>query len=201
MTDLKPSLSLCNQLTILRALASLVFIPIVMMDDQLARLLALLIFTLAAFSDYYDGRMARLLNAKSDFGVIADPIADKMLTGICLVAQSLIRPELVPLWMTLIILVRETAITSFRLHALRTGRVLGADRWGKWKTGLQMTVIPYALLVTALLSGDRGRVWAKRLAASGWDAWVFGFGWWLALLTTLLTVYSGAQYWWKNRRA
>lgn len=190
-----------NQLTILRALAAIVYVPVVMIDDQLARLLALLLFTLAGFSDYYDGHMARLRKEQSDFGVLADPLADKLLTGVCFVSLSWLQPRLVPWWMTIVILIREIGITIWRLAELRQGRVLAPDRWGKWKTGLQMTAIPCALLATALFSGEQGREWQAWFEPTVAGRIVFGFCWGLTFITTLLTVTSGGLYLWRNRGA
>ena len=187
-------MTLSNYLTLLRGTASLIFIPIVAIDDQLARLFALLIFTLAAFSDYYDGRLARLRNEKTTFGVIADPIADKFLTVICFVSLSLLRPEMVPFWMTVLIIVRELLITSWRFYALSRGRVLAPNRWGKWKTGLQMTAIPYALLVTALFSGDAGRELEDAIRPLGFDTVLFGIGWMLSFIAVFITIFSGFNY-------
>lgn len=183
-----------NKMTILRAVASVAFVPIVLVDEPFHRVFALLIFVIAAFTDYYDGRLARLNREKTSFGVIADPIADKFLTAVGLAAVSWLLPAILPWWMTWTILVREVVVTAWRFHALARGRVLAADRWGKWKTGLQMTVIPYGLVFATIFTGEHGKVWEAMVRESIAGTIIFGLGYTLALLTTLLTVFSGVQF-------
>ncbi|MBL4889225.1 MAG: CDP-alcohol phosphatidyltransferase family protein [Candidatus Lindowbacteria bacterium] len=187
-------MTISNRLTISRAIAAIVFIPVFRVDDPLARCFALLLFTLAAISDYYDGKFARDSNQTTRFGVMADPIADKLLVGVCLVSISLLRPELIPMWMTVIILIREVVITIYRFSALAKGRALAAERLGKWKTGLQLGVIPCALIVITIFTGEEGQAWERLMTGHGIAQYMIGFVWWLALLTTFLTVYSGATF-------
>lgn len=183
-----------NKMTILRAVASVAFVPIVLVDEPFHRVFALLIFVIAAFTDYYDGRLARLNGEKTSFGVIADPIADKFLTAVGLAAVSWLLPSILPWWMTWTIIAREVIVTVLRFHALVRGRVLAADRWGKWKTGLQMTVIPYGLVFATIFTGENGKVWEAMVRESIAGTVVFGLGYTLALLTTLLTLFSGVQF-------
>lgn len=183
-----------NKMTVLRGIASVAFVPIVLVDDQLYRVFALLIFTVAAFTDYYDGKLARLRKEKTIFGVIADPIADKFLTAVGFVAVSWLQPDIVPWWMTFVIIIREIVVTILRFQALAVGRVLAADRWGKWKTGLQMTVIPYGLVFASLFSGDVGRGWELIVRATVFGQGIYVLGYALAFVTTLLTIWSGLNF-------
>ncbi len=187
-------MTVSNQLTLLRACSSIVLIPILAIDDQLARLFGLLIFAMAAFSDYYDGRLARMTGQTTRFGIIADPIADKLLTIVAFVALTILQPSFMPLWMTVLIVIREFLITVYRLAALVGGRVLAADRWGKWKTGFQITAIVCALLATALFSGEVGRSWEAAMKESGCYIAVLAPVYGLSLIATLLTVISGIHY-------
>ncbi len=188
------TMTLSNKMTILRAIASVAFVPIVMVDEPFHRVFALLIFVIAAFTDYYDGRLARIRGEKTSFGVIADPLADKFLTGVGLVAVSWLQPAIVPWWMTWTIMGREVIVTVLRFHALGSGRVLAADRWGKWKTGLQMTVIPYGLVFATIFTGENGRAWQELARSSLVGTGIYGLGYGLALLTTLLTLFSGVHF-------
>ncbi len=192
MTPAKMTFS--NKMTILRGIASIAFIPMIIQDDQLIRVFALLIFTVAAFTDYYDGRLARINKEKTNFGVIADPVADKILTSVGLVSVSLLQPDIVPVWMTVIIIIREVAITSWRFAMLAKGRVLAADRLGKWKTGFQMTVIPYALVFASIFSGDIGREWELAIRSTVYGDIIYGVGYSLAWITLILTLVSGMAY-------
>lgn len=190
-----------NRLTILRGIAALAFVPIIAIDSPFARVFAILIYTLAAITDYYDGRLARLAKEKTDFGVIADPIADKLLVAVCLIAISLIDGRLVPMWMTVVILAREIGITAYRFKALSAGRVLAAEKLGKWKTGLQMTLIPCALVVITVFTGPDGRGWEELLARRGWLGAIIAPVYWLSVLTTILTIYSGISFLVKNMKS
>ncbi|RMH59699.1 MAG: CDP-diacylglycerol--glycerol-3-phosphate 3-phosphatidyltransferase [Candidatus Hydrogenedentota bacterium] len=183
-----------NVATVLRAVAALLLIPLLAVNDPYVRLIGLFTFGVAALSDFFDGRMARRRNEQTSFGVIADPIADKALTGIGFLAVSLIEPRLLPLPLTLLILVREFGITAYRLVQVRNGRVIAADRWGKWKTGLQMTTIPVDLLIIAVLSGPRGAIWREAMAGTWRETIVFGSGLVLGISATILTVVSGIQF-------
>lgn len=183
-----------NKMTIVRAIASIVMIPLLTVDSQGYRVFALLIFTLAAFTDYYDGRLARINRERTNFGVIADPIADKFLTIVGLTAVSMIEPAIVPLWMTIVIAAREVLITAYRLLAVGAGRFIAADRWGKWKTGLQMTVIPYGLVFGAIYSGDDGRAWEALIRPTPVGRAIDMIGYGLAFFTTALTLFSGLQF-------
>jgi CDP-diacylglycerol--glycerol-3-phosphate 3-phosphatidyltransferase len=192
-----------NKLTILRGVSAILFIPVVTKDDQLIRLFALVFFGIAAISDYYDGRLARLQNEKTDFGVIADPIADKLLTLVGFFSLSFLQPGLVPFWMSWLIAIREVLVTAWRLVALRKGRVIAADAWGKWKTGIQMTAIPYGLLVAAIFSEDRGRAWQEAVRGEWYGILFSGVAILLAWAATILTVVSGILYAraeWRARR-
>lgn len=190
----KNGMTFSNKMTILRAVASVAFVPIVVVDEPFHRVFALLIFVIAAFTDYYDGRLARLNGEKTSFGVIADPIADKFLTAVGLSAVSWLLPEILPWWMTWTIIAREVTVTALRFHALGSGRVLAADRWGKWKTGLQMTVIPYGLVFATVFTGEHGKAWEAMVRASMAGPIIFGLGYALALVTTILTLGSGIQF-------
>lgn len=98
-----------------------------------------ILFGIASITDYFDGKIARKRNLITDFGKFADPLADKILVIsvlVCFVAMKLCDPILV-----IIVLFREFAITSIRLVAASSGRVIAANIWGKVKTVTQMVAI------------------------------------------------------------
>jgi CDP-diacylglycerol--glycerol-3-phosphate 3-phosphatidyltransferase len=107
------------------------------------RLIATLVFSIAAVTDNIDGRLARKLGLVTDFGKIADPIADKALTGAALVGLSILGD--LPWWVTVVIAVRELGITLLRFVVIRYG-VIAASRGGKWKTLTQIVAIGLFLL-------------------------------------------------------
>jgi CDP-diacylglycerol--glycerol-3-phosphate 3-phosphatidyltransferase len=102
------------------------------------RLLAAGVFVLATATDSIDGDIARARGLVTDFGTVSDPIADKALMGMALVGLSII--GLLPWWVTVVVLVREVAITALRFVVIRHG-VMPASRGGKVKTALQAVAI------------------------------------------------------------
>jgi CDP-diacylglycerol--glycerol-3-phosphate 3-phosphatidyltransferase len=107
-------------------------------DSHWMRWAALAVFAIAALTDRYDGYLARERGLETWVGAVADPIADKALTGFALVGLSILGE--VPWWMTIIILVREWGITLLRFWVIRYG-VISASPGGKLKTVLQMVAL------------------------------------------------------------
>src|SRR4051795_6973265 len=140
------------------------------MDDG-RRVRAALFFTGAIITDRYDGMIARRTNQVTEFGKLADPIADKALTGTALLGLSIL--GLLPWWVTLVILVREVGVTLLRFWVIRHG-VIAASRGGKAKTVLQAVAIGlYILPLTGFLASAR---------------------WWVMGAALVLTVITGLDY-------
>ncbi len=130
-----------NALTMLRIALVPVFSWFAVQDTVVAGFLAMVVFLLASLTDAWDGKLARRRNEITDFGKIADPIADKALTGAAFVILSM--QGHLPWWVTALVLVREWGITIWRLRILH--RVVhAAGRGGKVKTTLQITGIALA---------------------------------------------------------
>ena len=110
-------------------------------------------FGVASVTDLLDGRLARSRGLITDFGKIADPIADKALTGSALVTLSVLGE--LPWWVTAVILVREIAVTALRFWVIRRG-VIAASRGGKLKTLLQVIAIALYVLPGPLGGGAGG---------------------------------------------
>ncbi len=141
-----PVLNVANVLTVSR----LVLVPVFVMalftgggHDTTWRLIAGLVFAVAAITDHIDGNLARSRGLITDFGKIADPIADKALIGAALVALSILGD--LPWWITIVIAVRELGVTALRFVVIRYG-VIAASRGGKAKTLLQIVAIGLYLL-------------------------------------------------------
>ena len=109
-------------------------------------------YAVGCITDFLDGKIARKRNLVTVFGKLADPVADKMLTTAALLA--LMQLGLCNIWIVMIVLVREFAVTSFRLVASAQGVVIPANIWGKCKTASQM-VFTILLLLCAHL-GEAG---------------------------------------------
>jgi CDP-diacylglycerol--glycerol-3-phosphate 3-phosphatidyltransferase len=106
------------------------------------RIAASLTFVLASVTDFVDGWIARRYELVTSFGKIADPIADKVLTGTALVLLSAYGR--LPWWVTVVVLVRELGVTALRFWVIRFG-VIAASRGGKVKTALQILAIAWYL--------------------------------------------------------
>jgi CDP-diacylglycerol---glycerol-3-phosphate 3-phosphatidyltransferase len=134
-----------NLLTVVRIVLVPVFVVLVVVSDMTAdgwRMVACLTFCVASATDFVDGWIARRFQLVTSFGKVADPIADKALTGTALVLLSAY--ELVPWWVTLLILVREWGVTALRFWVIRLG-IIPASRGGKVKTALQTAAIAWYL--------------------------------------------------------
>lgn len=146
-----PIVNLANALTTIRLLLVPVFLVVLFVDggeDPVARWIAGAIFAAAAITDRYDGRIARQRGQVTDFGKIADPIADKALIGAALIGLSIL--DEIYWWITILILVREIGITLLRLAVLRHG-VIAASPGGKLKTLVQIVAVGLYVLPLMLL--------------------------------------------------
>ncbi|WP_309130899.1 CDP-diacylglycerol--glycerol-3-phosphate 3-phosphatidyltransferase [Brevibacterium sp.] len=142
--------NIANALTVLRILLVPVFLILLLQDggeDLTARWWALAVFLLAMLTDKIDGDLARKYNLITDFGKIADPIADKSLMAAALIGLAMIAE--LPWWVPVVILVRELGITVLRFFMIRTA-VMPASRGGKIKTVLQTVAIGLFLLLFPL---------------------------------------------------
>jgi CDP-diacylglycerol--glycerol-3-phosphate 3-phosphatidyltransferase len=145
---------------------------------------------LAGVTDFFDGYIARKYNLITDFGKLMDPLSDKVHTISSFVVLT--ANDIVPIWVTCIILTREFAVTGLRTMAAKDGVVIAAKNIGKVKTVIQMLILAFG-----------GCFWVKWLELDNTIGgttpamyWIWkGLLWSIALLT----VYSGAEYFWKGR--
>jgi CDP-diacylglycerol--glycerol-3-phosphate 3-phosphatidyltransferase len=132
-----------NVLTVIRIVLVPAFVLCLAAGTTGWRLAAFVLFWVASATDFLDGRLARQRGLVTDFGKIADPIADKALTGAALITLSAMHE--LSWWVTAVILVREVGITVLRFAVIRRG-VIAASRGGKLKTLLQMIAISLYIL-------------------------------------------------------
>jgi CDP-diacylglycerol---glycerol-3-phosphate 3-phosphatidyltransferase len=138
--------NLANVLTLLR----LVLVPVFLLalfagngHETVSRIAAFVVFTVAVITDRLDGSLARNYGMVTEFGTLADPIADKTLVGAALIGLSMLGD--LPWWVTVVILSREVGITVLRFVVLRHG-VIPASRGGKLKTLVQAVAIGLFIL-------------------------------------------------------
>jgi CDP-diacylglycerol---glycerol-3-phosphate 3-phosphatidyltransferase len=144
----KPGLlNVANALTVVRIFLVPVFVLCLLAGGTGWRLAALAAFCVASLTDFLDGRLARSRGLVTDFGKIADPIADKALTGAALISLSALGE--LPGWVTALILVREIGVTALRFAVIRRG-VIAASPGGKLKTLLQIIAICLYVLPASL---------------------------------------------------
>lgn len=156
-----------NALTLLRLVLVPVFLGVLLHAEGSRpgwRVAAWAVFALATLTDRVDGAVARGFGLVTDFGKVADPIADKALTGSALVALSLLGE--LPWAVTVVIVTREVGITALRFWVLRHG-VIAASRGGKLKTALQgLAVSLYLLPLTGWLGATRAVLMAVAVAVT-----------------------------------
>ncbi len=144
--DNVPIVNIANILTVFRIVLVPVFLAALFVDgghNSWWRVAAWAVFAIAAITDRYDGRIARQRGLITDFGKMADPIADKALIGSALVGLSLLGD--LAWWITALIIARELGVTLLRFWVLRHG-VIPASRGGKLKTLLQVVAIGLYIL-------------------------------------------------------
>ncbi len=157
------SWNIANALTALRLMLVPVFGWLLLAEDGTSpgrRLAAAGVFATAALTDRIDGDLARRRGLVTDVGALADPIADKALTGTAFVGLSLLSE--LPWWVTVVVLTREAGVTVLRLWVLRHG-VIPASRGGKLKTVLQSAAL---VLYVLPLPEQVARVAAVTMAAA-----------------------------------
>lgn len=166
--------NIANVLTGIRMVLVPVFLVALFVGDgheTTWRITAFAIFAVAVITDHFDGALARSYGMVTEFGTLADPIADKALIGSALVGLSLLGD--LPWWVTVVIVVRELGVTLLRLVVLRRG-VIPASRGGKLKTLVQAVAIGLFIMP---LSG----VWLT-------------VAWSLMMAAVVLTVMTGIDY-------
>jgi len=190
-------MNLPNRLTLSRLILTVFFLGALLAEFPFHTTVALVLFVAASITDFYDGWIARRDHLITNFGILLDPLADKILT--CSAFIAFVELGVVPAWMAVVIVARELAITGLRLLAASKNAVLAADAWGKQKTIWQIIAIIAILVVMSYPSwpvvGDTVFGWA--LAGKPWSVWFRGFSLWI---TVALTAISGWLYLWRNRQ-
>lgn len=139
-----------NQLTILRIILTPIFIALFISERLILKQVSVLVFAVAALTDWYDGWAARKLGKVTRWGIFLDPLADKVLTSAAFIAFAWL--GLVEWWMVWVIVVRDIAITLLRSFAELRGRTLHTNFSAKVKTFAQMGFI-YVVLLAVVLKG------------------------------------------------
>lgn len=205
-------LNIPNLLSLLRIVLIPLFLYLVFTPTVSHRILALVVFGFASFTDLLDGWSARKLNQETDMGKFLDPLADKFLVISAMIAFLFLDP-LIPLWMVIIIVGRDLLITGMRYLAIRKGTELKTSRFGKVKTAFQMTSI-FVIIMVFILRSYLSKV-TYEFGSSSFikyntvidimnsslpDKWLILGPYFIMALVTLLTALSGLRYMVSNWR-
>jgi CDP-diacylglycerol--glycerol-3-phosphate 3-phosphatidyltransferase len=186
-----------NKLTLSRFALTIAFLAFMFSPVPMRETLALVLFSIASLTDYFDGKIARRDKLITNFGILMDPLADKIL--VCSAFIAFVGLNWMPAWMVVIIVARELAITGLRLLAASKNLVLAAEGYGKHKTISQIVAI-IAILVRHSYQqmGVVGTtVFGFDLLGKPWIDWFEPLAIWVAVV---LTGVSGLLYLWRNRQ-
>jgi CDP-diacylglycerol--glycerol-3-phosphate 3-phosphatidyltransferase len=190
-------MNLPNKLTISRFVLTVAFLVVMFSQFPFHETIALALFIAGGISDWLDGEIARRRKLITNFGILMDPLADKIM--VCSAFIAFVGLNWMAAWMVVIIVARELAITGLRLLAAAKNVVLAAEGYGKHKTISQIVAI-IAILVLASYEqwGPPGRaVFGFHLFGNvPWVEWFTKVAIWVAVA---LTFVSGGLYLWRNR--
>jgi CDP-diacylglycerol--glycerol-3-phosphate 3-phosphatidyltransferase len=181
MNTSKSILSHPNSLTFFRVAAVPIIVVLLIFPNKISTLIAAIIFSLAAITDYFDGFFARKHGLVSNLGKVMDPVADKLLVSSAFIMLASL--GWVPAWMVCIIIGRELAVTGLRNIIAGKGEDVSASKLGKYKTGFQIAAIIPLLIHYPFLGLNAQAIGMVFL----WGALAF-------------TIWSGADYFIKFRR-
>ena len=184
------AVNLPNAITFSRLLMTAAYVAAVSVGTAGAYVVGLVLFVVAAISDWFDGWLARRMGLVTPLGKLMDPLADKIL--VCAAFVFLTERGFCPVWVTALVMGREFLVTGLRQVAIEAGEVLAADRLGKWKTGLQLTYCITGMVWLAFDGlGTQDPVSRLLRYLSDPDSWLMPGSLWLAVVLTLV---SGANY-------
>jgi CDP-diacylglycerol---glycerol-3-phosphate 3-phosphatidyltransferase len=189
-------MNLPNKLTVSRFVLTVAFLAVMFSRVAFHETIALVLFVAGGISDFLDGHIARRDKLITNFGILMDPLADKIM--VCSAFIAFVGLKWIPAWMVVIVVARELAITGLRLLAASKSVVLAAEGYGKHKTISQIVAI-IAILVLASYEqwGPAGRVvFGTQVFGGPWVKWFKDISVWVAVALTFI---SGWLYLWRNR--
>lgn len=195
MQKVSLQLTLPNQLTLLRIVLTPVFAYLLLSESSLNRQLSLAVFVVAALTDWYDGWFARKFGDTSRWGKFLDPLADKILSSVALLAY--VGLGLVDGWMVWIVIVRDFLITGLRSYAEYKDQPIVTSKGAQAKTFGQFVIIYYILILYVARSVPMiNAEWGGTITALMHPQVLFG----MMLVVTLSTVGTGIAYLFDNRK-
>jgi len=185
--------SLPNILSSSRLILAPIFFLLFIQEDLLWRGISLLVFTVAALTDFFDGYYARKFGVESTLGIFLDPLADKFLTFAGFVCLPFVDTSQFVWWAIILIVIRDVTITLLRIYSDRQGIVMQTRKTAKIKTATQMGYLYLALLLgfLILIPGTTADVVRTIFSTN--------ILYWGLVAVTAITVYSGVEYFYVNR--
>lgn len=183
-----------NQLTVLRIILTPVFFYLFLSGEPLMIQISLIIFLIAAITDWYDGWLARKFNYITEWGKFLDPLADKILTSAAFLGFVFV--DILDLWMVILIIIRDLLITGLRSYAEYRKIAFTTSYTAKWKTFIQMVFLYYLLLIYTLRTFEPIYSNYEILFNYLLDSKII---FWSMLFVTVFTVYTGISYIVNNR--
>ena len=189
-------MNLPNKLTISRFVLTIAFLAVMFSKVRFHETIALALFIAGGVSDFLDGYLARKHKLITNFGILMDPLADKIM--VCSAFIAFVGLNWIPAWMVVIIVARELAITGLRLLAASKSVVLAAEGYGKHKTISQIVAIISILVLASYQQwGAFGQaVFGLQIFGAPWVKWFAQVSVWVAVALTFI---SGWLYLWRNR--
>lgn len=183
-----------NILSSVRLILAPIFFFLFIQEDLLIRGISLVVYTVAALTDYFDGYYARKYGVESKSGIFLDPLADKFLTFAAFICLPFIDPTQFPWWAIVLIVIRDVAITLLRIYSDTKGIIMETRKTAKAKTALQMGYLYIALLLGFLLliPGQTEELMLYLLSTN--------VLFWGMMVVVAVTVYSGIEYLYVNRK-
>ncbi|MDA3861661.1 MAG: CDP-diacylglycerol--glycerol-3-phosphate 3-phosphatidyltransferase [Melioribacteraceae bacterium] len=183
-----------NQLTVLRIFLTPVFYLLFRTGDPVLVQISMVVYMVAGFTDWYDGWLARKYNYITEWGKFLDPLADKILNSAAFFAFVYL--DILPLWMVIIIVIRDFLITGLRGVSDYQKASFVTRKSAKFKTFLQMAFINYLIFIYAFSITEYFYVGNEDVFAMLMDKYLIYY---LMLFVTLVTLYTGVEYIYKNR--
>lgn len=181
-------MSFPNQLSLLRILLSPVFLLLFLSEDHFNKKLSLIIFFIAVITDWYDGWHARKFGLISKFGIFIDPLADKILTSSAFIGFYIL--GIMPLWMVIIIVVRDIIITLMRSYQEFKGFTMKTSFIAKTKTFIQMGYIFIVVIMVCSISFNIDEGFKTIIT----DFLYSKLNYFIILFITLITLLTGVTY-------
>lgn len=183
-----------NILSGTRLLLAPIFFLLFIQDDLIWRGTGLVVFSVAALTDFFDGYFARKYEVESTFGIFLDPLADKFLTFAGFVCLPFVNASQFVWWAIVLIVIRDITITLLRIYSDRKGIVMQTRKTAKIKTAAQMGYLYVALLLGLLLLIPGATADTVR------SIFKTDILYWGLIAVTFITVYSGIEYLYVNRK-